>query len=130
MTQTLSCNVKVNNSYLPNVAPNDIYLDSQGNISISRDVNAILEECAQVARVILGEMIFNTDLGVPYFQTVWVGVPNIPQFTNALRQSFLNVAGVIEVVSLFTEQGGANPSDNLAYTAIIRTIYGTGTING
>ena len=128
MTQTLSCNVN-NNPLLG--ANNDIYLDAQGNISMSFDLDAVLQECSQVAKTILGEMIFNTDLGVPYFQTVWIGVPNIAQFTAALRQSFLNVYGVLEVVSLLTSQGGSSdPSDNLTYTAIIRTIYGTGAVNG
>lgn len=128
MTQTLSCNVNNNPEFGAN---NDIYLDQQGNIAISRDLNAVLEECSQVAKTILGEMIFNTDLGVPYFETVWVGVPNVTQFNASLRQSFLNVNGVLEVISLLTSQGGdGSPSDRLTYTAIIRTIFGTGAVNG
>ena len=128
MTQTLSANVN-NNPLLG--SDNDIYLDEQGNISMSFDLQAVLQECSQVAKTLLGEMIFNTDLGIPYFQTVWIGVPNIAQFTAALRQSFLNVDGVLEVVSLLTSQGGgSSPSDTLTYTAIIRTIYGTGAVNG
>lgn len=127
MVQTLSSNV---NNNIPNVAPNDIYLNDDGNISLSYDLNAVLQECSQVARVLLGEMVFNTDQGIPFFQTVFSGVPNIPQYTNALRQAFLKVDGVIDVISIIASQGGSNPSDQLTYTAIIRTIYGTGTING
>lgn len=112
------------------MAPNDIYLNDDGNISLSYDLNAVLQECSQVARVLLGEMVFNTDQGIPFFQTVFSGVPNIPQYTNALRQAFLKVDGVIDVISIIAAQGGSNPSDQLTYTAIIRTIYGTGTING
>ncbi len=130
MTQTLSSNV---NNDIPGVAPNDIYLDQYGNISLSFDQECLLQECSQVARTLLGEMIFNTDLGVPYFETVWEGVPNIAQFTASLRQSFLNVAGVIEVVSLTTERDKNTKlntpyNDTLTYTAIIRTIYGTGVV--
>lgn len=130
MTQTLASNV---NNDIPGVAPNDIYLDSHGNIAMSFDQNCLLEECSQVARTLLGEMIFNTDLGIPYFETVWAGVPNIAQFTASLRQSFLNVAGVLQVVSLTTEQGNdtsANApfNDTLTYNAVIRTIYGTGVV--
>lgn len=77
MTQTLSCNVNNNPSLGAN---NDIYLNDQGNISMSYDLDALLQECSQVARTLLGEMIFNVDLGVPYFQTVWIGVPNVAQF--------------------------------------------------
>jgi hypothetical protein len=85
-----------------------------------------LQDCAQVAKLQLGEAVLNTNLGVPYFQTVWNGVPNIQQFTSSLRSAFLSVTGVVEVVSLITSQ-----TDNvLSYTAVIRTIYGSGGISG
>ena len=126
MTQTLASNV---NNTLSGVMPNDIYLDSQGNVAISLDLQAVLEACAQAARTTLGEMIFNVDQGIPYFETVWVGVPNIPQYTAALRAAFLGVGGgglVVEVVSLVTSQ----IDNTLSYTAVIRTIYGSGGISG
>ena len=130
MTQTLSANV---NNDIPGVAPNDLYLNSHGNISVSFDQECLLQECSQVAKTLLGEMIFNTDLGIPYFETVWGGVSNVAQFTASLRQSFLNVDGVLQVVSLVTSQGtdtsfNAPFNDTLTYTAVIRTIYGTGVV--
>ena len=128
MTQTISCNVNNNPEFGAN---NDIYLNNQGNIAMSYNIDAVLQQCAQVAKVLLGEMVFNTDLGIPYFETVWVGVPNVAQFNASLRSSFLNVNGVLEVVSLLTSQGAdGSPSDRLTYTAIIRTTFGTGAING
>jgi hypothetical protein len=132
MTQTLSANI---NNDISGVAFNDIYLDASGNISISTDQQALLEECAQVARTLLGELVFNTSLGIPYFETVWTGVPNTAQFLAALRTSFLNVNGVLEIVSLTAIQGtnsSFTPSlnDTLTYTAVIRTIFGTGVLNG
>lgn len=125
MVQTLASNI---NSNIPGVAPNDIYLDDDGNIALSFDLQALVEQCSQVGRTLLGEMVLNTDLGLPYFQTMWTGVPNIPQFVAALRQSFLNVNGVIEVVSIEHTQGDLQPSDTFSYTATIRTIYGTGVV--
>lgn len=115
MAQTLSVN-----------SDNDLFLDKSGNISISFDLQAVLQDCAQVAKLQLGEAVLNTNLGVPYFQTVWNGVPNIQQFNASLRAAFLGVTGVVEVVSLITSQ-----TDNvLSYTAVIRTIYGSGGISG
>lgn len=127
MSQTLSANV---NNDIPGVSENDIYLDSRGNISISRDLQAVLQECAQVAKTRLGELVFNVDLGIPFFDTVWDGIPNIPQYTAALRSSILNVDGVIEIISLLAAPPTDENKDILNYTAIIRTIYGTGSING
>jgi hypothetical protein len=127
---TLSANV---NNNIAGVAFNDLYLDKQGNISVSTDLQAILEECAEAARTLLGECIFNTTIGIPYQQVIWVGVPNIAQFTAALRQTFLSIPGVTEVISLMAEQQtdpnvSTQSADVLTFTAIIQTIYGTGTI--
>ena len=121
--QTLSANI---NNNIPGVAYDDIYLDSNHNISVSYNLQAVLEACAQAAQTVLGEIIFNINQGIPFFQVVWIGVPNIQQYIAALRVAFLNVPNVVEVVSLMTSQ----IDNNLSYTAVIRTIYGSGGISG
>ena len=100
------------------------------------DLQAVLQGCAQVAQTLLGEMIYNVNQGIPYFQVVWVGVPNIQQFLAALRTAWLTtVPNVVEVVSLITSQVN-NPSvqsqtaDILTYSAIIRTAFGSGALSG
>lgn len=121
--QTLSANV---NDIASIGAYDDIYLNSSGNISISYDLQAVLEACAQAAQTVLGEIIFNVNQGIPFFQTIWKGTPNSQQYTAALRAAFLNVPNVIEVVSLMTTQ----VDNEFQYTAVIRTSFGTGGING
>jgi len=136
MTQTLSANINGNltqiiNGVLTPIAYNDLYLDSRGNISISRDQQALLEQCAEATKTLLGEMVLNTDQGIPYASTLWLGVPNIQQFNAAITNALLSVQGVLEVVSLITSQGGVNvTADTYSFTAIVRTIYGTGVVNG
>lgn len=101
---------------------NDIYLDAVGNIAFATDLEALKQQCAQAAKTLLGEMVYNVNDGIPYFQTLWVGVPNTAQYTGALRRAFLAVNGVVEVVSLITSQ-----SENaFSYSAVIKTIYGSG----
>lgn len=123
MTQTLSSNV---NSSIPGVAFMDLYLDPYGNISVSYDLQAVLEECAQAAQTRLGELIYNTNVGIPYEQILWVGAPNIEQFNAALRVAFLNINQVTDVISLTISQ----TNNTLTYTAIINTTFGTGIVNG
>lgn len=123
MSLTLSCNV---NNNLAGVADNDIYLNSLGGLSVSTGIQAILENCAQAAKTRLGEEVLHTDQGIPYFSTVFVGVPNLQQARAAFRAAWLAVAGVLEVVSLILTQ----EDNTLSYTAIIRTTEGTGGLNG
>lgn len=125
-TLTLSSNV---NNDISGVAPYDIYLGADGNLSTSYDQQAIMQACAQAATTVLGELIYNTSQGIPFFQVVFVGTPNLQQYSAALKAAFLAVNGggiVTEVVSLITSKDG----NILYYTAIIRTIYGTGSLIG
>ena len=124
---TLAANV---NNTIPGVAYNDLYLDAFGNIALSYDVQAIVEECSQATKTLLGEMVLNTDVGIPYADTLWIGVPNSQQFVSAITNALLSINGVLEVVSLVTSQGGAVSQNSFTFTAIIRTIYGTGVVNG
>ena len=115
MTVTLSVN-----------ANNDLYLGSDGNIVLAVDITATLQACKQAVRTLLGEMVLATEQGLPYFQNLWGGVPNIQQFEAYIRQAILAVDGVQEIVSLTSEQQG----DVFTYEAVILTVYGQGTING
>lgn len=103
---------------------NDIFLGKDGNLSIVFDLQGTLQACAHAAKTILGEMIFATNQGLPNFQVVWVGVPNLQQYEAAVRATILAIDGVSEVVSFL-----ADMSDNtLTYTITIRTIYGVGVV--
>ncbi len=131
-TLTLAANI---NGTIPNVAYNDLYLDSTGNIATSFDQQALIEQCAQASKTLLDELVFNTTVGIPYPQAVWIGVPNIQQFTAALRSAFLSIDGVLEVISIVTSKADDTnfPSplnDTLIFNAIIITIYGIGVVNG
>ena len=103
---------------------NDIYLDQYGNLAIVTGIEAIMQGCKQAAQTLLGEMIYNINQGVPYFQQLWNGVPNVQQWTAALRNAFFTVPGVVEIISLITSQDG----NTFNYTAVIRTSVGMGTV--
>src|SRR5690606_41293921 len=80
-------------------ANNDIYLGEDGNIAVVFNLQGTLQACAQAAKTILGEMIFQSNRGVPNFQLIWVGVPNPQQYEAAVRATLLEVDGVQEIVS-------------------------------
>jgi len=105
---------------------NDLYLDNNGNIAIATGVDAVSFDCQFAAKTQLGEMVLFTNQGIPNFQVVWVGSPNIAQFEAALRIAILNVPGVVDILNL-----SISFNDNiLSYEITILTIYGEAYLNG
>jgi hypothetical protein len=105
---------------------NDLYINNDGLMAINQGLNAVIQACEHVAKSQLLEMVLDQDRGVPNFETVWNGSPNIAQFESYLRRNLLTVKDVIEISSLETRV----QNNVLLYTAEIRTIYGTGVLNG
>ena len=114
MTQTFTVN-----------ANNDIFINVMGNLSITFGLQATLQACAQAAKTRLGEMVLAVTNGMPFFETVWNGVPNLAQYELALRSAILNVPDVTDIISLTFSQAG----NTLNYQALIATSYGQGTIS-
>lgn len=107
-------------------ANNDLYLDNAKNITILTGLPAVLAACETASKAQLGEMVLTLDLGIPNFQTIWVGSPNYSLYVNYLRKTLVSIPGVLEVSSL--DISVAN--NVLSYTARIHTEFGTGAING
>ncbi len=124
--QMLTFSANVNNN-ISGVDYFDIYLGSDGNLSTSNNQQAVMEACAEAANTLLGEVVLDINVGIPYFQVVWNGVPNLQQFEAALKSAFLAVGGgdyVTGVPSLIVSINGST----LTYTAIIQTIYGVSNL--
>lgn len=107
-------------------AKNDLYLDADDNIAMGRDLASVLQVCDSVAQTILGECVLDQDVGLPNFETIWNGVPNIAQWETAYRTNIMAIADVLEIVSLVV----TIESGQLKYQATIRTTFGTGAANG
>lgn len=105
---------------------NDLFLSPEGNISVSRDLFAVMQSAQHSAQAQLGEMMYAIDQGVPNFQTIWESSANVAQFEAYLREAIVQTPGVVEVKELDT----VVQANQISYTAVIATIYGTGTING
>jgi len=104
---------------------NDIYLDASGNIAMLYDLPAVIQNCKTAMQSQLGEMQYDTGRGIPYRATMFDSY-NPAQFTAAARQTLLAVEGVTLVESFNVDRVG----DSVQYTAVIKTIFGTDTLNG
>jgi len=99
---------------------NDLVLSSSGSVSLSTGLSAIMQTCEHAVKTSLGELVLQGDEGIPNFQMIWSGAPNIAQAENALREALMKVEGVESVPEL-----SAFVSENiLYYNAVINTING------
>lgn len=114
MTRTLSVNEN-----------NDLFAAS-GTLAFASDLRAVLLVCEHAAKTILGELVFATGQGMPYFETVWSGSPSTAPFEAAFRLRIPQIEGVSSIESLTTEQ----VEGRMRYEAVINTIYGQGALNG
>ena len=105
-------------------ANSDLFLDSKNDISISSDLESCLQTCESVALSIKGEDIYNAEKGLPNFELIWNGVPNIPQYRAALISSIEKVENVIEV----TNSSFVVNNNELIYNIEIKTTFGSGEI--
>lgn len=105
---------------------NDLFIGEDGSLAILSAREAVMNGCERIAYTMLGELQFEQERGMPNFQVVWVGAPNINQFEASLVPLLEAVPDVVRVQSLETSV----QNNVLTYTATIQTIYGTGILNG
>ena len=115
MTQTLALNVS-----------HDLFVNSSGSLTMLSGINAVAAACVTACLTQLSECVLQTGLGLPNFQTVWVGTPDLAIWQSYLQNTILNVEGVTQVDSIRL----AVTDNVLNFTATISTIYGPATISG
>lgn len=106
-------------------ANNDLVIGQDDRLVIAVDREAVLQNCEHAAKTILDEMVLAQGEGIPYFEAVWVGVPNLAVWEAAFRARILAVPDVLSIDALTTARDG----EVLTYRATIATAYGTGEIS-
>lgn len=107
-------------------ANNDLYIGDDDRLVMVDGITAVTQVCEQVAKTRLGELVLAVDDGLPFFEAVWTGTPDLARFEEALRADLSAVPDVLEVTTLTMRQTG----DTLSYQAQIITVYGPGVVNG
>lgn len=105
---------------------NDLTVGADGKLSMSKDLPAIMQAAQHAAQTLLGEMIYAADQGMPQFEVVWSGAPNVAQFEAYLRRTLLAVDGVQQIAQLTTTVN----ANALSYRVVIQTVFGTAVLNG
>lgn len=110
-------------TFATSAATNDLYRGADGNLVLLKGLPAIEAACATASKSILGEQVLSTGAGLPMFEAIWTGVPNVPLYESYLQKTLSNVSGVNSVGQInSTIQDG-----DYSYTADIDTDEGAGT---
>ncbi len=73
----------------------DLTLDAFGNIAVAAPPYALAQDVASACRTVLGEVYYDTTLGVDYFGTIFGYTPPIAIFQEQFVNAALSVAGVV-----------------------------------
>lgn len=115
MTVTFGCNEN-----------NDLSLGDDGNIIVLAGENAVATACANVSKARLGEEVLSINGGLPFFQAVFNGTPNLAVYEQYLRNAILTVPGVVRITDLTLSVSVGV----LSYKATIESQYGTVFLEG
>lgn len=76
----------------------DMEVDASGNIAMAADPYAQAQDIASACRTFKGEVYYNGDLGVPYFQQILGQVPSLQTINAEMEKAAITVPGIVDVV--------------------------------
>lgn len=85
----------------------DLCLDASGNIALATAPYALAQDVASAIKTFLGEVYYDTTLGVPYFQQILGQTPPVAVFQEYMIQAALTVPGVVAatcIIQSFTDR--------------------------
>ena len=107
---------------------NDIYIDENKNLALCRDIEAVKTSVSCATKTNHGEIVLNTNLGIPYFETIFTAHPDIELWKSYMKEAILAVPKVLGILAFKTYID--YQKSLLKYTVVINTEYGTEEING
>lgn len=107
---------------------NDIYLDSNGNLALCKDIDAVKVSVSCETKTNYGEVVLDINKGIPYFATIFTAHPDIELWKSYMKKTILGVPKVLGISAFKTYID--YQKSLLKYTVVINTEYGTEEING
>lgn len=85
----------------------DLVIDASRNIAVAMPPYALAQDVASAIRTFLGEVYYDTTLGIPYFEQILGKTPPITVFQEYMVQAALTVPGVVTAkcnINSFTDR--------------------------
>ena len=105
---------------------NDIYTDSSGNLVIKQDIDAIGDILVNKCQTNQGELLFNTDKGIDFFNTIF----NSPAYVDLFQSQLVTEIENTEAVQRINDYNANVNKDIYNYTVSVQTEYGSIELNG
>lgn len=86
----------------------DLCLDAYGNIALAAPPYALAQDVASACRTVLGEVYYDTTLGVDYFGLIFGLTPPAPVFQEQFIAQTLTVPGVVSATCIIEAYDAAN----------------------
>jgi hypothetical protein len=83
----------------------DVTLDAAGNWAVASDPYAPLQDVASACRTFLGEVPYDTSLGIPYFATILGRTFPASVYKSYLAREAVRVPGVTKATIYFDKLG-------------------------
>ena len=106
---------------------NDVCLDANNNLCMTSGLDATMNVLKNVVRVNTGELQYNVNKGVPYFQTIFSDKSLLYLWASYLSIAIENTQNVISINNIDFEYDEAE--SKISYTAEILTTDGVGVLN-
>lgn len=81
----------------------DLAIDASANIAVASDPYALAQTAANTIRTFLGEVYYDTRLGVPYFSEILGYAPPVSLMKAYWNKAALEVTGVVGARTFITE---------------------------
>lgn len=102
----------------------DLVIDSAGNIATAAPPYALAQDVASAVKLFLGELWYDTEKGVPYFEDVLGHLPPPSLMRSLIEDAALTVPGVVSAQCIISSLDGRTA------TGQIQFIDETGAANG
>lgn len=99
----------------------DLVLDAFGNIAIAAPPYALAQDVSSAIRTFLGEVYYNTALGVQYFGKILGKNPPLSFIVAQIEAAALSVAGVVSAVCTISSVSGRAISGQVEFTDVNNT---------
>jgi len=94
----------------------DLVLDSSGNIALASPPYALAQDVASAIRTFLGEVYYNKNLGIPYFQNVLGYLPPASLLQQYMSSAALTVPGVVSAQTVINSFDAGSVSGQVLFT--------------